>query len=166
VTWSSAALCASSSSSRIVGWRVWRLAVSRGRVRLRSAVFDDAWEPGRELRAACERGHGAPALACACGVYAVRSPERAVRYLVGRNDADVVHRVVGQVELRGLVIEAEHGWRAARAYPAAIWIPPRWSGGHPVAAAELATALLAYGVRIRLLAGHEPGAVVGELEAA
>jgi hypothetical protein len=166
VTWSSARSGASSSSSPLVGWRVWRVAAEHGVLRLRSAVFDDRWEPGGEVSASCAYGHEAPLASCACGLYAVRSPERAVRYLVGRDDPDVVHRVVGEVALWGLVVEADHGWRAATAYPAAIWVPRRSTGGHAVAAEELADALAAYGVPVGLLDVHEPRAIARELQAA
>jgi hypothetical protein len=166
VTWSSAGSAEPSSSSPLLGWRVWRLALERGVVRLRSAVFDERWEPGGEIRASCAVGHPAPASACACGLYAVRSPENAVRYLVGRNDSDVVHRVVGQVALWGVVVEAENGWRAASAYPAAIWLPSRATNGHPVDLRELDDALAAYGVPVFRLSSHEPRAVAEELRPA
>jgi hypothetical protein len=167
VTWSSAQSAESYSSSPLLGWRVWRLALERGGVvRLRSAVFDERWEPGGEVRASCPSGHRAPAPACVCGLYAVSSPARAVRYLVGRNDADVVHRVVGEVALWGVVVEAENGWRAARAYPAAIWLPPRATSGHPVDLDELEDGLAAYGVPVVRLDNHEPRALAYELEAA
>jgi hypothetical protein len=78
------------------------------------------WEPGRPLAARCEHGHSAPDLDCACGIYAARDPAEARRYLVGRDEADVIGRVLGQVFLWGRVVEGEHGWRAERAYPAAL----------------------------------------------
>ena len=78
------------------------------------------WEPGRPLAAACPHGHPAPALECACGIYATRKPEAALVYLTGRDEPGVVGRVLGRVALWGLVVEGEHGWRAELAYPAAL----------------------------------------------
>ena len=110
-------------------------------------LYDDVWEPGRPLaadyrrrhglpgpssvqralealrkdelvaRTACPHGHAAPLLACACGIYAARRPEDALVYLTGRDEPGVVGRVLGRVALWGLVVEAEHGWRAEHAYP-------------------------------------------------
>ena len=78
------------------------------------------WEPGRPLAAVCPHGHTAPDPACACGIYAVREPDGARRYLLGRDDLHVVGRVLGQVALWGKVVEAQLGWRASRAYPASL----------------------------------------------
>jgi hypothetical protein len=88
--------------------------------RLQSVLYDDVWEPGQELPAACPHGHSPPDADCACGLYAVRKPEGARRYLLGRDEPHVVGRVLGQVALWGTVVEAELGWRASRAYPAAL----------------------------------------------
>ncbi len=88
--------------------------------RLQSVLYDDVWEPGHGLTAACQHEHLAPYAACACGIYAVREPEGARRYLLGRDEPNVVGRVLGQVFLWGTVVEAEHGWRASFAYPARL----------------------------------------------
>jgi hypothetical protein len=88
--------------------------------RLQSVLYDDVWEPGRELVAACPHGHTAPDASCACGIYAVREPHAARRYLVGRDELNVVGRVLGQVALWGTVVEARLGWRGSRAYPAGL----------------------------------------------
>ena len=151
----------------LVGWRVWRVAREAGCIRLRSAVFDDVWLPGHPVVARCEHGHAAPDRACACGVYAVSSPRPALRYLVGRDDADVVHRVVGEVVLWGMTIEGERGWRAERARPLRLWIPPL----APTRVADLdadaiAAALRSYDVPVSPLERHIPGIVPAELRAA
>ena len=83
-------------------------------------LYDDVWDPGRPLAAACPHGHPAPSLECACGIYAAREPETALVYLTGRDEPGVVGRVLGQVFLWGLVVEGEHGWRGELAYPAAL----------------------------------------------
>jgi hypothetical protein len=150
----------------VVGWRAWRVVREGGTLTLRSSVFDAAWQPGHEVDANCARGHRAPSPDCTCGIYAVRASSEALRYLVGRNDPDVVHRVVGQVSLWGVVVEGEHGWRASRAYPSRIWIPPRLTSGFPVDTAGLARALAAYGVPVDTLGEHEPRAIEAELMAA
>jgi hypothetical protein len=88
--------------------------------RLKSVLYDDVWEPGGGLAAGCPHGHAAPDAGCGCGIYAVREPEGARRYLVGRDEPEVVARVLGQVALWGTVIEARLGWRGAMAYPATL----------------------------------------------
>ena len=106
----------------MVGWRVWRVVLLAGRLRLWSAVYDEEWMPGEPFAARCGKGHAhaAPAAGCSCGVYALRDPEGLRRYLVGRDDPWVVGRVIGEVELWGDVVEGELGWRAAYAYPRRI----------------------------------------------
>jgi hypothetical protein len=84
---------------------------------LQSVLYDDVWRPARELVATCASGHRAPDEECACGIYAAREPDEALRYLVGRDEAQVVGRLLGRVALWGKVIECERGWRAERAYP-------------------------------------------------
>jgi hypothetical protein len=106
----------------IFGWRVWRVSRLGPALRLRSVLRDDVWEAGAELLAACKSGHEAPAEDCSCGVYAVRERAAAARYLVGRNDAADVDRVIGLVALWGWVFIADGGWRAARAYPARLLV--------------------------------------------
>jgi hypothetical protein len=150
----------------VVGWRAWRVVRERGTFRLRSAVYEQAWPLGRELEATCARGHAAPSPDCECGIYAVRAPAEALRYLVGRNDPEVVHRVVGQVALSGVVVEGQHGWRASRAYPLRICIPPRQTSGFAVESGRLARALSVYGAVVETLGEHEPRAIELELMAA
>ena len=103
----------------VLGWRVWRVVRTGGALRLWSAVYDEEWPAEGTFSATCRQGHthAAPALDCACGVYALRDPEGLRRYLVGRDDRWVVGRVLGQVELWGEVIEGEFGWRAQYARP-------------------------------------------------
>jgi hypothetical protein len=103
-----------SSASPLLGWRAWCLRVDG---RLQSVLYDDVWEPGCPLVAACPHEHAAPCLECACGIYAARRPEDALVYLTGRDEPEVVGRLLGRVALWGLVVEGEHGWRGQHAYP-------------------------------------------------
>ena len=40
--------------------------------------------------------------------------------MIGRDDAHVIGRLLGQVALWGKVVECERGWRAERAYPVGL----------------------------------------------
>lgn len=149
----------------IVGWRAWRVATSRDGLRLRSAVFDDEWLPGVEIASRCaDGGHAAPATGCACGIYATRHPAEAVRYLVGRDDTDVIHRVVGLVALTGVVVEHAQGWRAEYGSPARLWVPAADTNGELAPAAEVVAGLGGYGVRIDLVPAFAPAAVAAAVE--
>jgi hypothetical protein len=132
----------------IVGWRAWRVARHGEDLVLLSGVYDVRWEPGHEVSASCHAGrrHAAPTRRCRCGVYAVREPAGAVRYLIGRDEREVVHRVIGQVALWGRVIEGDGGWRAEHAYPVRIWVPLARTNGHEAPAMEVLLGLERYGV--------------------
>ena len=150
----------------ILGWRAWRISTSRDGLRLRSAVFDDAWEPGAEFVGSCtDGGHAVPCEACACGVHAARDPSEAARYLVGRDDPDVVHRVVGLVTLTGRVVEHERGWRAERGMPRRLWVPAADTNGETAPAAGVVVGLGAYGVRVDLVPAFAPTAVAAAVDA-
>jgi hypothetical protein len=149
----------------IVGWRAWRVATSREGLRLRSAVYDDEWPPGVEIAARCAHdGHAAPAIGCACGIYAARDPAEAVRYLVGRDDTDVVHRVVGLVALTGVVVEHTRGWRAERGVAARLWVPAADTNGEAAPVAEVVAGLRAYSVRVELVPAFAPAAVAAAMD--
>lgn len=62
--------------------------------------------------------HTAPEESCSCGVYASDSPLAAASFITGPEQP-----VIGRVSLWGTVVECEHGWRAACAYPAALYVP-------------------------------------------
>jgi hypothetical protein len=99
--------------------------------------------------------HAAPAERCTCGLYGTRTVAHALAYSrgVGRR-ADTVHRVVGRVSLWGRVVEAEAGWRASCAYPAALFVPSpqsRRSVRPGVPAEEVAWRLRDYGVPVELV---------------
>ena len=129
----------------VVGWRAWRVVGRRGELRLASVLRDDVWQPGRPFEAGCEHGHEAPEPGCGCGAYGSRLATVALRYVVGRDDPWVVHRVVGEVALWGRVVEGGLGWRAGLAYPVRIWVPRGRS--------DVVEGLRSYGVPVAL----EPG---------
>lgn len=167
----------------VVGWRVWLVVGECESFRLRSVVYDALWLPRRELVARClhhawllrSRGrgcseHSPPLERCHCGIYGVREIERAASYLdvLGRSEKLAVHRVIGQVSLWGEVLECEQGWRASRAYPAALYVP---TTGRPYrlrvkTAEEIALALTEYGVPVELLDGGTPEEAVAALGSA
>ena len=98
----------------ICAWRTWTLLGSRdgSRVRLAPIAGDGRpWPPRRPAEAACirHRSHVRPELECTCGLHAVESPDELRRT---RDPA-----VLGTVALWGRIVEHEHGFRAALAYP-------------------------------------------------
>jgi hypothetical protein len=71
--------------------------------------------------------HDAPVSRCSCGIYATSDPELAAEYLYLYSEVHqphVVYRAVGLVSLWGSVVEGEAGWRASRAYPKQLFLPP------------------------------------------
>jgi hypothetical protein len=98
----------------IHAWRTWTLVGSRdgSRVRLAPIAGDGRpWPPRRPAEASCtrHRSHVRPELECTCGLHAVESPDELRRT---RDPA-----VLGTVALWGRIVEHEHGFRAALAYP-------------------------------------------------
>lgn len=98
----------------IHAWRTWTLLGSRdgSRVLLAPIAGDGKpWPPRRPAASFCtrRRSHLRPELDCTCGLYAVASPDELRRT---RDPA-----VLGTVALWGRVVEHEHGFRAALAYP-------------------------------------------------
>lgn len=98
----------------IHAWRTWTLVGSRdgSRVRLAPIAGDGRpWPPLRPAEASCtrHRSHVRPELDCTCGLHAVESPDELRRT---RDPA-----VLGTVALWGRIVEHEHGFRAALAYP-------------------------------------------------
>ena len=98
----------------IHAWRTWTLLGSRdgAQVRLAPIAGDRRpWPPRRPAEASCtrHRSHVRPELECTCGLHAVESPDELRRT---RDPA-----VLGTVALWGRIVEHEHGFRAALAYP-------------------------------------------------
>jgi hypothetical protein len=118
-------------------WRMWSLVETDAGVRLASPVHGSAWEPRTPLAARCpraarrwvRRAHAnVPDPACSCGVHGV--PLHYLRFLVSTERWSAAPVVFGRVALWGAVIECEHGWRAARAQPAALYVPSRVRSDH------------------------------------
>jgi hypothetical protein len=126
----------------VTGWRAWTVTETSEGIRLGSIIYEAVWHPGRQLTAVCrcDPSHAAPGISCTCGVHAARDPVDAFTYLHGRDEAATLCRLLGEVELSGLVVETEAGYRAAAAYPLRLYV------NDP----EIAEALEAiYGVRVR-----------------
>jgi hypothetical protein len=147
-----------------------------GALHLSSPVYQTVWLPREETLARCRsRGdawswlpHAAPAEECRCGIYAARMPAQAASLLAERRWARACHAiqaVLGCVFLWGSVVECEQGWRAERAYPAALYLPALapearrgrlgrflGRGQSAISAPELARELSAYGVAVELIA--------------
>ncbi len=164
----------------VLGWRAWAAAEVEGALVLRSLVFPSRWPPGQRLVAACANrarfgvigrvlpieAHEAPGGGCGCGIYAARSPELALRYLgrVGLIRGDKA-ALIGQVALWGRVIEYEHGWRGALAYPGRLYllrVPPSRRGRD---AQQLAGALTGYGVPVEVVEACTTEALLARLTA-
>ncbi len=94
------------------GWRVWCVRETRDGIRLASVIHEADWPVAGELHACCIEGKH--------GIHAARDPAAIWTYLRGRDEPDVIARVLGRVALTGRVIEHEHGWRAERAYPLSV----------------------------------------------
>lgn len=158
----------------IVAWRLWSV-VGDGHVLLRSLFHPMLWPPRRPLAAACERWrpvarlldrrHEPPNDRCSCGIYAA-DLDVIADYLeeppgIG---VEALPRVVGLVSLWGSVLECEHGWRASRAYPAAIFVPTySFRPGSRPTPEETALALRAYGVPVEVAVASRPDELIREL---
>jgi hypothetical protein len=98
----------------IHAWRTWTLVGSRDGsvVRLAPIAGDGRpWPPRHPATSVCtrRRSHLQPELDCTCGLHAVADPDDLRRT---RDPA-----VLGTVALWGRIVEHEHGYRAALAYP-------------------------------------------------
>ena len=94
------------SPQPIVAWRAWRWTGSTLR-----GVFSD-WVSS-EFEASCDECDEPPGWGHVCGVYAVPSPQLLSAFI----NADVI----GRVELSGLVIEHEGGFRASHVRILELW---------------------------------------------
>ncbi len=131
----------------VSGWRVWRIDESGPEARLASVVRPAAWPAGEAMIAACPWvgfAHRPPGTGCRCGIHATRDADEAAFH------AEVPSRrrdplAIGLVALWGDVVEAERGWRAARAYPETLYAILR-DESERERVAGLAWDLTAYGV--------------------
>jgi hypothetical protein len=130
-----------------VGWKVWRVEHDAGQTRLRSVLYGDLWPADEPVEAVCRRllraRHEPPSRGCECGIHAGRELGAWDHYLA----IDSETRVFGRVLLWGSVLEGASGWRATRARPVEIFVPPAVAD-----AAGVAEGLRAYGVPVHLLA--------------
>jgi hypothetical protein len=128
----------------IVGWKIWRVEHGEERTRLRSVLYGSLWPPGRPAVADCKKlyraRHEAPDPVCECGIHAAKSLEQWRHYLVVGGD-----RVFGRVLLWGDRLEGELGWRAAAAYPLALYVPTTLDDAEAVA-----EGLSVYGVPVEI----------------
>jgi hypothetical protein len=138
------------------GWKIWRVDKDDGRVRLRSVLYGSLWVPGRPAVADCKRlrraRHEAPSRTCECGIHAAKELLEWSHYLrVGSGE-----RVFGRVLVWGSLVEGEHGWRGAFAYPASIVVPAAVEDADSVA-----EGLRVYGVPVETVRAPEAGVPAG-----
>ena len=120
------------TSEPVVGWRAWVVTQTPVGMRLGSVLHDLVWAIDEPALAECRRhedpfaealdSHPVPGCVCNCGFHAARDPADALSYLRGRDEADTVCRILGEVALWGQVVETESGWRASHAYPARLYV--------------------------------------------
>ena len=135
-------------SRPVTGWRAWVVTETPDGLRLGSVLHDLVWPNGQALVAECRLHedpfssavgpHPVPGTECNCGFHAARDPIDALSYARGRDEADTLCRILGEVYLWGHVLETERGWRAPHALPARLYVPDE----------EIALALAAYGVPV------------------
>jgi hypothetical protein len=128
----------------VVGWKIWRVEHDEERTRLRSVLYGSLWPPGRPAVADCKKlyraRHEAPDPMCECGIHVAKSLEQWRHYLAVGGD-----RVFGRALLWGDRLEGELGWRAATAYPLALFVP-----GTLADAEAIAEGLSVYGVPVEI----------------
>ena len=103
------------SPEAAVGWRAWRVVdggVLHG--------MRQRW-PSDELESRCSTCPESPGYHCSCGIYAVKERWQLL-------SAGFAATVVGRVELSGLVIEHERGYRAQRARIVELYAPDDFVG--------------------------------------
>src|SRR4029453_12536858 len=105
--------------------------------------------PGRPGFPDCKKHkparHKAPDPLCECGIHLAKSLEQWRHYLAVGGD-----RVFGRALLWGDRLEGELGWRAATAYPLALYVPATLDDAEAIAAG-----LAVYGVPVEI-AGVQP----------
>jgi hypothetical protein len=92
----------------VTGWRRWTFDGERLR---------GMWQPwpGPTLEAECMSCEEVPGFGCQCGIYAVKTAAHTRVFSFGN--------ILGKVELTGVVIEHEMGYRAGRATIVGLWAP-------------------------------------------
>lgn len=103
------------SPEPVVGWRTWAWTEAG------LHGFRTAW-PDDTLAAACASCVEIPGWSHTCGIYAVKEPRLlSSAFLTASGQAELVR---GKVEMSGLVIEHEHGYRAQQARIVELAVPP------------------------------------------
>jgi hypothetical protein len=107
--------------SPLYGLRTWSVVGPSGEERLAGPQQATPWpEAGAWLTAACTEAHDAPARDCACGIHAWHPSRRSARRVLA-----IRREVPGVVEARGAIEVHRDGFRAERARPFALMLPPR-----------------------------------------
>jgi hypothetical protein len=156
----------------LVGWRVWHIRPTDEGWRLFSLHYaGEPWPVREPVVASCLKSryvrstaridhsrHTAPTKGCLCGIYVARELDQLRQYVVTASQPALMartsyytHRAIGLVHVWGNVVECSQGWRAARAYPARLWLPRRRPDGERVDAGSLADDLASYAVPVELL---------------
>lgn len=99
----------------VIGWRAWMWTGAE------LHGYRQPWT-GSEFAARCDTCSEIPGQDHGCGVYAVIDRHQLSAFSRPLSASEVV---VGKVELAGLVIEHERGFRAERARIVELWAPPR-----------------------------------------
>ncbi len=166
-------------------WRAWSVRRTDEGWRLASIHYQELWPTGRELSAWCFRSsrtsvaegirharHHAPSSSCHCGIYGAADPLHAGEYLIPQHTgwetmyvaSSYVHRVFGQIDLWGRLVECEQGYRATHGYPARVFVPTRRPDGSKLDVSDVALDLLAYGVPVELVDAGARDEILGALE--
>jgi hypothetical protein len=161
----------------IVGWRVWHALERNGDVYLRSLFHRVRWPWREPLNGSCavwhwpllrkRPQHASPDENCQCGIYASSletaaayvSPPRGGPWLIPTEWS-----VIGEVALWGRIVEHTHGWRAAFAYPKALFVLANTrTRAQRREASHVTKQLEHYGVPVELLHSANADSVVAAL---
>ena len=110
----------------VYGLRTWTVTGEPGNERLAGPHRGEPWPTGGAwLEAVCPReGHDSPAPGCDCGIHAWHPRRRTARKIfAGRRE------LPGVVEASGAIEVHEDGFRAERARPYALVLPPGRNAG-------------------------------------
>jgi hypothetical protein len=151
-------------------WRVWQAVEQSEQLYLMSPFYRTRWLPREPMQATCRRWrpwdrsrHGAPHESCRCGIYAA-DLETVVAY-VHPCPRRREWPVLGRVLLWGQAIECTDGWRAACAYPEALYVPATLMGDRRDAV-RIGMKLERYGVPVELVDRWRPRDLARTLAAA
>lgn len=151
-------------------WRVWLPRWTERGYRLESVVTNCLWPAQRAMVAGCllaapgRWNHPSPDTECRCGIYAVADLHALRPYLAERSSASVFPRALGLVSLWGKVVRHEQGWRAARGYPARLWLPALEARGPRLSQSEeIAVCFADYGIPVELVEADSSGELVDYL---